>query len=73
MPSLGVVQSSTGNSKVMNLKNSCHTLSLALYLWRVVSPLGSKSLKRRSLKHDCIFVEGRELFGLKRFPLLAHH
>jgi hypothetical protein len=58
----------------MNLTNSCHTSSLALYLWRVVSPLGSKSLKRRSLKHGCIFAEGRELFGLKRYgrhtPLL---
>ena len=77
MPSLGVVQSNIGNSKVMNLTNSCRTSSLALYLWRVVSPLGSKSLKRRSLKHGCIFAEGRELFGLKRYvrftPLTAHH
>jgi len=49
MPSLEVVQSNIGNSKVMNLTNFCHTSSLALYLWRVVSSLGSKSLKRRSL------------------------
>jgi hypothetical protein len=67
MPSLEVVQSNIGNSKVMNLTNSCHTSSLALYLWRVVSPLGSKSLKRRSLKHGCIFAEGRELYELKRY------
>ena len=67
MPSLEVVQSNIGNSKVMNLTNSCHTSSLALYLWRAVLLLGSKSLKRRSLKHGCIFAEGRELYELKRY------
>jgi hypothetical protein len=67
MPSLGVVQSNTGNSKVMNLTNSCHTSSLALYLWRVVSPLGSKSPRRKSLKHGCIFAKEREVFGLNRY------
>jgi hypothetical protein len=66
MPFSEVVQSNIGNSRVMNLTSSCHTSSLALYLWRVVSPLGSKSLKRKSLKHGCIFARGRELFGLSR-------
>lgn len=65
-PCLGVARYSTGNHKAMNLINSCHTLSHASYPWREDLLLGLKSQKRRSLKHDCTFVKGRELSELKR-------
>ena len=67
---LGGVQSSIGNSRVMNLTSSCHTSNLALYLWRVVSPLGSKRLKRIRSKHGYISAKERELLESSRYGII---
>jgi hypothetical protein len=68
---LGAVQSSIGNSKVMNLTSSCHISNLALYLWRAVLPLGSKRLKRTRLKHGYISAKGRELSELSMYEIFT--
>lgn len=63
MQSLVGVLCSTGNSKVMNLTNFCHTLNHVLYHWKVVLLQDLRPLRRKNLKHGYILVKENALSG----------
>lgn len=63
---------STENSKVMSLTSFYLTSSLVLFLWRVALHQGLRNLRRKSLKHGCMFVKGNELSDWSRYGPFGH-
>lgn len=64
------VQFSTGNFKAMNLTNFCPILSLVLYHWRGVLHLDLEKLRKKSLKHGCMYAKENELSEWSRYSVL---
>lgn len=67
------VQFSTGKFKAMNLINFCPILSLVLYHWRAVLHLDLEKLRKKSLKHGCMYAKESELSEWNRYSMLLKY